>query len=805
MASSGISVVHDDDVSHVDQSAVTLSVNNDGSVTIEIGQDSPASSKPAGGFDENLADRIDQSTLDQLASDLLESIDADQSSRKDWEETANLAARYLGIKLEEPDASASDGTISRHIATCLLEAVVKSWSTARAELLPVTGPVKVRRDDMPVPDAATPPPIEVPPELMGHNGGPPLLAPPAAPAAPGAPPPPPAAPPTLKPDELADALEQDLNWYLTTGDREYYPDFSKMLFSRALIGMAFRKVFRCPIRRRPVSVWVKAQNLIVSNDCSHLSGASRVTEVIRLRQSTMKRMQANGTYLDVVLSAPTGETTTTEEAEADIEGISAAPSLPADYEHMVYECACELDSFMLDGLDLLDKDENGKKPGYPLQYRVSIDKDTRAILEIRRDWKKGDDEHRRRRRYVKYGFIPGVGFYDLGLIHLLGNATMAATMIERGTVDAALFANFPGGMIGKGPTTRDKNTVFRPSPGEFVGVDMEAGTKLTDFIMPLPYKPPSAEAMAMGDKLTQKARDLAGIVDLPVGEGRIGNTPVGTIMSYIEAVAQVPGAVHKDDYVAQAEEFELLRELFADDPSMLWRGNKTPAHKWEVAEELMLPDLIPAADPNTPSSVHRLMKMQQLISTAGQPQFQGIANQRGIWSQLVKLMGAGSPEEFTIPEPPPGSVPPPPPDPRIVAAQIKAKSQAESDQAKQQMGQMAHQERMGELQQEGQQRDADRQSDETRAAMTLEAARMKAQHDTHNAAQDRASDQGIAAAGHQQNAADRAHNTAIAGAGIAQKHAQHLNEFGLAAAGQQQQAAADAAPDPSTDTPSDAS
>ena len=734
---SGIDVLGDDD----EPAATTLVVGEDGSITLEIGGDNEDKPGQDNSFDANLAKRLDPGALGALAEYLLEGIRADIASRKDWEETANLGAKYLGVTLEEPGEPSADGTISKVISAAILKANVKMWATARAELLPVGGPVKVKRDDLP----------------NGEDGG------------------------DGATDELANALEQDMNWYLTVGDREYYPDTSKMLRHRALIGNGFKKVYRCPLLRKPVSRWVKAQNLVISNDCTHISGAGRVTEIIRLRQSVMRRLQAQGHYLDTALVQPTGETTDTEEATAEGEGIAAAPERPQDFEHLVYECQCELDSYALPGLEPLDRDEAGRKPGFPLPYRVSIDVDRRAVLEVRRDWKQGDSDYWRRRRYVKYGMIPGEGFYDWGLIHIAGNPTMAATMIERSAVDSALLNNFPGGMRLRTAAGRTIKTVVRPSPGEWVDIDGGGNDDIRKVMLPNPYKPPSPESMALAQALEKEVADLAGVIDLPVGEGRIGNTPVGTMMSYVEVVSQVPGAVHKDDHAAQAEEFELLRELLAAEPEILWRGNKTPKRKWRVAEELLSPDLVPAADPNTPSAVHRLMKLQALVQLGGLPQFAGIADNRAIYSHAMTLLGSGDPQDFMAP---PQLAAAPPPDPRIVAAQIKAQSQQASDQAKLQSVAAQHQERMAELQQEGAQRDADRQSDETRAAMSLEAARLKTAHDTANAAADRAHEAGLAALDQHQATADRASQQGIAGAQLVQRHVQHLNELGA-----QQQAA----------------
>jgi hypothetical protein len=284
--------------------------------------------------------------------------------------------------------------------------------------------------------------------------------------------------------------------------------------------------------------------------------------------------------------------------------------------------------------------------------------------------------------------------------------------------------------------------------------------------MPMPYRQPSAEVMALAQKFEADVRRLAGIIEIPVGEGRMGNTPVGTVMAYIEAVSQVPGAVHKDDHIAQAEEFALLRELFAEEPEALWRGRKDPARKWQVAAEVMDPDLMPAADPNTPSAIHRLMKLQAMVQLSGMPQFAPKMNLDAVLDHVLQLLAGSNPQEFRAP---PTAPPPPPPDPRIVAAQIKAQSDQAKVQADMAKEGQQHQERMAELAQEGAQRDADRQSAETRAAIGLEATRLKTAHDTAAAA------------------ADRAHEAGIVGAQLVQKHVQHLNELG---AQQDQQAQA---------------
>ena len=712
-------------VTDEDQAPQThVSVDEDGTITIKpFGEEKKPKARKQDDFNRNLAEDMDPSALAALAAYLLDGIEADIESRRDWADTANRASDYLGVKLQDPTTSVSaDGTVCKVVATCMIESTMKLWGTARAELLPVGGPVKVRRDDVEVPPEPTPGP--------GHNGGPPLddgIAGAAGPQRSDA-----------DQDAFAGGLEKDLNWYLTVRDREYYPDFSKMLVSRAVIGVAFRKVFRCPLRRRPVSVWVRAQDLIVSNDCSHLQGASRVSERVRVRQSTMRRLQVMGHYLDIPLVMPTGQVTETEIAIADSEGVAPSPQLPQDFEHMVYECNCELGSTavsnLVGDLAILDEDETGEEPGYPLPYRVSIDSDSRTILEIRRNWKQGDPDHNAKRRYVKYGFIPAFGFYDWGLIHLVGNPTLAATMIQRASVDGSLFANFPGGVFLKGPGSRQTDTVIRPNPGQFVGMEAGGATRIQDVMQAMPYKEPSAQQIGLGQKFEGDVRRLAGTIDIPVGEGRVGNTPVGTIMAYIEAVSQVPGAVHKDDHIAQAEEFELLRELLADEPEQLTRGNKSPARRAYTREELLSADLSPQADPNTQSETHRLVKTQGLVMAGAMPQFQGIADQRAIWQRVVRQL-TGEPGGYTMPTPPPGAQPQP--DPKAQAAMLKAQTDQQDNATKLQVAGITAQGKAAELQQEATQREADRQSEETRAAMELEGKRAEVSQTAHDNSADR--------------------------------------------------------------------
>ena len=750
-----------DDAAGPDASRSRIVIEEGGGIRIDIGAEQPDEEDDPGGpdddFDRNLAEDMDDMALASLAQFLLEGIDADLEARSGWEKTANKTAEYLGVRLNDPNVKI-DGTVSDGVATVMLEAAIKLWGTSRTELLPTAGPVKVQRIEIPNPAASG--------AGIGHNGGPALEQPN------------PAAPMEQPADDIADALERDMNWYLTRGDKGYVPDTSKMLMHRNLIGCAFKEVFKCPIERKPLSRWVMAQDLIVAGDPAHLGAATRVTKRAKVRQSVMRRLQVSGHYLDVALVAPAGKASTTEITIGETQGTSPLPALPRDYEHTVYECSTDLGSGttaeLFGSLAALNHDETGRKPGYPLPYRVALDEDSRAVLSIRRNWKKGDRDHKVRNRFVKYGMIPGFGFYDFGLIHIVGNPTQAATSIQRAIVDASLFANFPAWMIRQSAASRMENTRFQPGPGEMVKIPVTGMSKLTDDIMPWPYKEPSQAAMAVEQKLETDVRRLAGVIEIPVGEGRIGNTPVGTIMSYIESTAMVPGAIHKDDHISQMEEFELLRELLAEEPEVLWRGNRSPARRWQIREEMLQPDLIPRADPNTPSQIHRLMKVQGLIMLSGLPQFvQGdkdgpIVNQRAIFRRAAEVLSGDDAALYTL-QPQPAGNSSPPPDPKVVAAQIKDGTTKAQVAGQIQEKQIDHAGKLAEIQAESVQRAADREAANARAALQFQAAKVKASAglvDSHFTRQHQA---GLA--GQQQ-----AHEASMSDADRALQHVQHVTD-----------------------------
>lgn len=612
-----------------------------------------------GEFGANLAEHVDPMVLQRLASELLQGIEADLTSRAQWEKMAEKAIEFLGLIYEEASAQVSPtGSVSKVWHTLMLEAAITFWANAQAEFLPADGPVKVRDD-------------KTTPRGIGDNGGPPLDD---------------AAPVQMSRDERAEAFETDFNHYLTTGDRQYYRDFSRMLFSLGPMGTQFRKVYYNPLRRMAVSEWVKAENLIVSNDAVHLATAGRVTERIMMRHADVKRLQYMGWWLNQPLTHPVDTPTQIEQMIGQVEGIRPGPELPADHRHTIYECYTDVDLQNFEHTD-----EDGNLTGLPLPYRVTLDKDSRRILEIRRNWREDDEAMQSRPRYVMFGLVPGLGFYFLGFAHILGNTERALTALEREIIDAGMYAIFPGFLHAKG-TFRGDTTQLRPPPGGSIEVNVGLKKGIGDVLQPVPYRDVSANVMALAQKLEDNGRKLSQAPEVPVGEGT-ANIPVGTMIALIEEGTKVMAAVHKGIHQSRTEEFELLKELIAEDPSLLSRFNKSPARVWQTAEEFGDLDLVPASDPNTPSHVHRVMRAvalgqitQMFPDITSMPNAAGKPIREEIFEEILNVIRVTDISRFTPAE---GAQPAPQPNPKegdaqskILIAQINAQAKAAGDAAR---------------------------------------------------------------------------------------------------------------------------
>ena len=654
----------------INADGVAVIENADGSVTFDENPDRSATEPDAGDFYRNIASEIADEELTQIASELLTGIEMDVQSRKDWMQTRATGIRLLGLKIEEPrgDMGVSSAPLEgmstiRH--PLLLEATIRFQATARGELLPASGPVKVR-NDLPMPPDVPPPPPGAPPPTPGADPG---MPPPDAAAAPGmghnnAP------PEGQAMDDLGDALEKDMNHYLTVTATEYVPDTDRMLFYVGFGGDGFKKVYNCPLRRRPVSESVDAEDIIISNAATDMRNCGRVTHRIKMRPSILKRMQIIGAYRDVKIGAPNPSTQTTapEKEKAEVGGYKPQPQQPQDAEYEVYECYCELDIGKF-------APEQFKDKGLPLPYVVTLEKESRQVLAVRRNWDEGDEQCLAKQFFVQFPFIRGLGFYGLGLIHILGNVTMALTAIWRIMIDNGMFANFPGFLFAKAAGRQNTNQIRVPPGGGFP-VDVPPGMSIQNAFMPLPYKETGAAFTGLASHIEEVGQRLGQTADVNIGEGK-QDMPVGTTMALIEQATKIMDSVHKRLHAAQMEEFGLLKERFREDPEAFWRHNKKthrPARKWteeQFKEALEQRELVPVADPNNPTSLHRIAKatiIDMLVS-----KYPMDMDKRAALKRIMRIADIDADGLMTAQTQQPG------PDPRIEA--IKAKAQAEQMKA----------------------------------------------------------------------------------------------------------------------------
>lgn len=598
----------------------------DGGVLVDF--EPPQDATPGNtGFDANLAEKIGANELGRIAEDLLRGVQTDEQSRQDWLETRAQGIRLLGLRLDVPsNANGSDSSTAvpgqstvRH--PLLLEATLRFQANARGELLPSAGPVKVG-------------------DKVDENGA---------------------------NDLDAEALENDLNYYLTTVASEYYQDTDRLLFNAGFGGCAFKKVYNCPIRRRPVSESIDAKDIVVSNAATDLRNSGRVTHIIRMRPSVLRRMQLAGSYRDIPLSTPNPDGLNPVDQEvASVQGVVNFNQLPEDREYTIYEVYCELNI-----LGFEDKDR-GKETGLALPYRVAIDKDNRQVLEIRRNWDEKDERKLAKVPFVKYPFVPGLGFYDIGFVHILGNTTNALTAAWREMLDAGMFANFPGFIYAKALGRQNTNE-FRIPPGGGVPLDTQ-GMKIGDAVMPLPYKDVSPTFNGFITQIAETGQRLGGTAETQIGEGK-QDAPVGTTLALIEQATKIEGAVHKRLHAAQAEEFGLLKECFRQNPSAFIESVKRKGSvAWDEQKFLAALEraaLVPVADPNTPSHMHRLMKTMGMVQL--DKAYPGVFQSREVALDAARILNGGSIEPRLIAPPAP---PQAAPSPEIQALQIKGAQDA---------------------------------------------------------------------------------------------------------------------------------
>ena len=538
----------------------------------------------------NVANILDDSQLNAIANELLEAFEEDKSSRKDWLDGFTKGLDLLGIKPEDRDEPFPGATGVTH--PLLSEACTQFQAQAYKELLPPNGPVKTRVVGLETP------------EILAQS----------------------------------QRVKEFMNYQITDVMEEYDPDMDSLLFYLPLAGSAFKKVYYDNILGRAVAGFVKAEDLVVSYDTTNLETSPRICHVINMTGNDIRKMQINGIYRDIDLgNAGSVDYSEAKEKIDDLQGLSKPTS---DYnEYTILEFHVDLE---LDGVDEYE---------FAVPYIVSILEDSGEILSIRRNWSPTDDLMRKKEYFVHYKFLPGLGFYGFGLIHMIGGLTKSATSILRQLIDAGTLSNLPAGFKARGMRVQGEDEPLRP--GEFRDVDVPGGT-IRDALLPLPYKEPSGVLAQLLGVLVDSGRRFASIADMQVGDIGSQQLPVGTTVAMLERGTKVMSAIHKRLHHAQKKEFRLLANIFAKSlpPSYPYDvvGASREIKQMDFDDKV---DIIPVSDPNIFSMSQRVMLAQQQLQMATQaPQ---IHDMREAFRRMYEALEVENIDSIL---PPPQEVPP---------------------------------------------------------------------------------------------------------------------------------------------------
>ena len=535
-------------------------------------------------FEANIAEFLDESELGRISSDLIGDVEDDLSARSDWEETYTKGLEFLGMKYEERSEpfEGSSGVIHPLLA----ESVTQFQAQAYRELLPATGPVRTT--------------------VVGAQNE--MVV------------------------KQAERVKNFMNYMITYEMEEYDPELDQMLFYLPVIGSTFKKVYFDPLKQRAVSKFIHAEDLVVPYGAVDLASSPRITHVIKMDSNDVRKMQIGGFYRDIDLSEDDdSDFSVNADIQEEIDNIQGVrPSGPSS-EMTLYEVHTDLD---IEGFEDIGPD--GEASGLKLPYIVTICENTGDVLAIRRNYEEADMMKRRINYFVHYKFLPGLGFYGLGLTHMIGGLAQASTSILRQLIDAGTLSNLPAGFKARGARIRDEDSAIQP--GEFRDIDV-AGTDIRSSLMPLPFKEPSGTLYNLLGTLVDAGRRFASMADLKVGEMG-GETPVGTTMAIMERGTKVMSAIHKRMHYSQKVEFKLLEKIFQKTIQMY-----PYAPSIEVGPEIAAQDfsrqidVLPVSDPNIFSMSQRIALAQtELQMVQSNPQVHG--GPQGLYTAYRKMYEA---------------------------------------------------------------------------------------------------------------------------------------------------------------------
>ena len=543
-------------------------------------------------FYENLAEIIEEKQLRDLALELISDFEEDESSREDWMKTFTEGLSLLGIKSEERSQPFEGASGVHH--PLLSESVAQFQAQAYRELLPAEGPVKTQviGDETP--------------EKLGQ----------------------------------AERVQQFMNYELTYEMEEYDPELDQMLFYLPLSGSAFKKVYYDPSKGRPVSKFIMADDFIVSYSTQDLTDCPRATHVITMTENNLRKMQIAGMYRDIDIGAPTlvydDDSGEVQESIDRLVGVSK-PTTSDSYT--ILELHVDLD---LEGFEDI---QDGEATGIALPYIVTIVKENAKILSIRRNWDPEDTNKKKIQYFVHYKFLPGLGFYGFGLIHMIGGLSKSATSILRQLIDAGTLANLPAGFKARGLRIRDDDEPLQP--GEWRDVDVPGGA-LREALMPLPYKEPSGVLSSLLGVLVDSGQRFANIADMKVSD-MSQESPVGTTLALLERGSKIMSAIHKRLHYAQKIEFKLLARVFsevipAEYPYSV-AGSSRRVYAQDFDDRV---DVLPVSDPNIFSMSQRVMMAQtQLQLAQSAPQ---LHNMRQAYRDMYTALGVQHIDNLLEPE-----------------------------------------------------------------------------------------------------------------------------------------------------------
>ena len=526
-------------------------------------------------FDANLAEYLDESALETLASELASDFDDDIGSRKDWMQTYVDGLELLGMKIEERTEPWEGACGVYH--PLLSEALVKFQAETMMSTFPAAGPVKT--------------------QIIGKE----------------------------TPEKKASAVrvQDDMNYQLTDVMTEFRPEHERMLWGLGLSGNAFKKVYYDPHMERQVSLFVPAEDLVVPYGASNLETAERVTHVMRKTENELRRLQVAGFYRDIDLGDPENVLDEVEKKIAEKMGFRAT----TDNRYKLLEMSVDLD------LPGYEHEEDGEPTGIKLPYIVTVEKGSNKVLAVRRNWEENDETYQKRQHYVHYGYVPGFGFYCFGLIHLIGAFAKSGTSLIRQLVDAGTLSNLPGGFKARGLRVKGDDTPI--SPGEWRDVDVPSGT-IRDNLLPLPYKEPSQTLMALLGQIVDEGRRFANTADLQISD-MSANAPVGTTLAILERTLKVMSAVQARIHYSMKQELKLLKNIIAAYTPEEYEYQPTEGSRRAKRSDYDDVYVIPVSDPNASTMAQKIVQYQAVMQLAQQsPQ---IYNMPLLHRQMLEVLG----------------------------------------------------------------------------------------------------------------------------------------------------------------------